>query len=50
MAAVRINTLGGQKDIREESRPAFRRTNKALNSFSRTFTLYKIPKNVLQNG
>ena len=31
MAAVRINTVGGQKEIREESRPAFRTTNKSLN-------------------
>jgi hypothetical protein len=31
MAAVRINTMGGQKEIGQESRPAFRRTNNALN-------------------
>lgn len=31
MAAVINNTMGGQEGNRKESRPAFRRTNNALN-------------------
>jgi hypothetical protein len=40
MAAVRhINALGGQKEHRKESRPAFRRTNKVLNLDSQAFAV-----------